>query len=51
MYSNKIREQLGFLMNELERAYERPTAAEYAAFDELKAIAAAGEERLAALTR
>lgn len=51
MYSNKIREQLGFLTNMLERAYDKPTAAEYAAFDELKGIAAAGEERLAALTR
>lgn len=51
MYSNKIREQLGFLMNELERGYEKPTAAEYAAFAELKGIAVTGEERLAALTR
>ncbi|MBV8155632.1 MAG: glycosyl hydrolase [Candidatus Eremiobacteraeota bacterium] len=46
----KIREQLAFLMNSLEGAYQKPTAAEYATYDDLKALAAAGEDRLNALT-
>jgi hypothetical protein len=45
----KIREQLAFLMNSLEGAYTRPTAAEYAAAKELEDLAAAGEARLQAL--
>jgi hypothetical protein len=51
LYSDKIREQLGFLMNSLEGAYQKPTAAEYASFEELKGLAASGEQRLQALTR
>ena len=51
LFADKIRAQLGFLMNSLEGAYQKPTAAEYASFDELKGIAAAGEAKLAALTR
>jgi len=51
LYPDKIREQLGFLMNSLEGAYQKPTAAEYASWEELKAIAAEGEQKLAALTR
>jgi photosystem II stability/assembly factor-like uncharacterized protein len=46
----KIREQLGFLLNSLEAAYARPTAAEYAAARDLEGLASAGEARLAALT-
>ena len=46
----KIREQLAFLMNSLEGAYARPTAAEYAAAKDLEDLAAAGEARLQALT-
>ncbi|HEY5425749.1 MAG TPA: hypothetical protein VIJ77_04290, partial [Candidatus Tumulicola sp.] len=46
LYETKLREQLGFLANELESAYERPTKAEYAAYDELKAETVAGEARL-----
>src|SRR6185312_478690 len=34
LYPDKIREQLGFLMNSLEGAYQKPTAAEYAAYQE-----------------
>jgi photosystem II stability/assembly factor-like uncharacterized protein len=45
----KIREQLAFLMNSLEAAYAKPTAAEYAAAKDLEALASAGETRLAAL--
>jgi photosystem II stability/assembly factor-like uncharacterized protein len=46
VYPTKIREQLGFLMNSLEAAYARPTAAEYAAAKDLEALAADGEARL-----
>ena len=42
----RLREQLGFLMGSLEDAYQRPTAAEYAAYDEMHAEAVAGEARL-----
>ncbi len=51
IYPTKIREQLGFLMNSLEGAYARPTAAEYAAAKDLEALATAGEARLIALTQ
>ncbi len=51
MHPTKIREQLGFLMNSLEGAYARPTAAEYAAAKDLEALATAGEARLRALTQ
>ena len=47
LHETKLREHLSFLANELEIAYEKPTAAEYATFDELKAQADAGETRLA----
>ena len=47
LHETKLREHLTFLANELEIAYEKPTAAEYATFDELKAQADAGESRLA----
>jgi photosystem II stability/assembly factor-like uncharacterized protein len=46
LHETKVREQLTFLANELETAYERPTAAEYASFDDLHAQATAGEVRL-----
>jgi photosystem II stability/assembly factor-like uncharacterized protein len=49
VYPTKIREQLAFLMNSLEAAYAKPTAAEYAAAKDLEALASAGETRLAAL--
>ena len=45
----KIREQLAFLMNSLEGAYARPTAAEYTAANDLEALATADETRLAQL--
>jgi hypothetical protein len=50
MNPTKIREQLAFLMNSLEGAYRRPTPAEYAAYDDLRALANAGEVRLQSLT-
>ncbi len=51
LYQDQIREQLGFLMNSLEGAYQKPTTAEYAAYQELKGIAEAGVAKLTALTR
>jgi photosystem II stability/assembly factor-like uncharacterized protein len=48
LHETKIREQLGFLMNSLENAYARPTAAEYATYQDLKALATAGEANLTA---
>lgn len=49
-HETKVREQLAFLMNSLEGAFQRPTAAEYAAYQDLKALAEAGEQRLRSLT-
>jgi photosystem II stability/assembly factor-like uncharacterized protein len=49
LFETKLREHLGFLANELELAYERPTAAEYATFDELQGQAVTGEARLQSL--
>jgi photosystem II stability/assembly factor-like uncharacterized protein len=46
LHETKVREQLAFLANALEIAYEKPTAAEYAAYGDLKARAEAGEQRL-----
>jgi photosystem II stability/assembly factor-like uncharacterized protein len=48
LHETKLREHLAFLANELETAYERPTAAEEAAFADLRAQALAGEARLEA---
>src|SRR5581483_2090404 len=50
LHPTKIREQLAFLMNSLEGAYTRPTAAEYATYSDLKALADAGEAKLKALS-
>jgi photosystem II stability/assembly factor-like uncharacterized protein len=50
MHETKVREQLGFLLNSLEAAYQRPTAAEYATYKDLAALATAGEARLTELT-
>ncbi len=46
VFPSKLREQLGFLLNSLEGAYRRPTAAEYAAYNELSSMATRGEARL-----
>jgi hypothetical protein len=50
LHETKIREQLAFLMNSLEGAYARPTAAEYAAYADLKDRAESGEARLRGVT-
>jgi len=46
MHESRLRSHLAFLANELETAYEKPTAAEYAAYDEFKAQADAGVAQL-----
>lgn len=51
LHPSKIRQQLAFLLNSLEGAYQRPTAAEYQTFKDLDALAAAGEAQLKALAR
>ena len=50
VHPTKIREQLGFLLNSLEGAYAKPSAAEYAAAKDLEALATAGETSLQKLT-
>jgi photosystem II stability/assembly factor-like uncharacterized protein len=50
LHETKLREQLAFLLNSLENAYQRPTAAEYDTYKDLAGLAAAGEARLHALT-
>jgi photosystem II stability/assembly factor-like uncharacterized protein len=50
VHPGELREQLGFLLNSLEGAYRRPTAAEYAAYNDLRALATRGEARLQELT-
>ena len=50
VYPTKIREQLGFLLNSLENAYAKPTAAELSAYQDLKELAAQGETKLKSLT-
>ncbi len=47
----KLRDYLAFLMNELDTAYQQPTPAESALYDQLLAQATAGMERLRAITR
>jgi hypothetical protein len=51
LYPDRIRAQLGFLLNSLEGAYQKPTATEYVTFDDLDKLATAGEDRLAQLTQ
>jgi hypothetical protein len=50
LVETKLRDHLAFLANELELAYEKPTAAEYATYADLQKQAAAGETRLRTLT-
>ena len=47
----KLREQLAFLANSLENAYQRPTAAEEAAYTQMQAEATAGIAKLGELTK
>jgi hypothetical protein len=50
MVPDLIRAQLGFLLNSLEGAYVRPTPAQYATYQQLKAIADDGIATLESLT-
>jgi photosystem II stability/assembly factor-like uncharacterized protein len=45
----KLHDRLAFLAADVEMAYDRPTAAQYAVFDELAAQATAAEAKLASL--
>lgn len=47
LYETKLRDRLAYLAADVEMAYERPTAAQYAVFDELEAQANAAEAKLA----
>jgi len=48
LHESKMRDHLAFLMNSLDLAYQAPTSAEYAIYDELRAGAAAEIARLRA---
>ncbi|MDQ6825305.1 MAG: hypothetical protein M3007_07570, partial [Candidatus Eremiobacteraeota bacterium] len=50
LHETKLRDYLAFLMSELDLAYDKPTTAEYAAYEELRAEAALVPERLKNLT-
>ncbi|MFY9738931.1 MAG: hypothetical protein WAK11_07730, partial [Candidatus Cybelea sp.] len=46
LYETKLRDRLAALAADVEMAYDRPTAAQYAVFDELNRLATAAEVRL-----
>ena len=48
MHEIKIRSRLAYLSSDIDLAYDRPTQAEYAVFQELDGIATSGEAKLAA---
>ena len=50
LYEVKLREELAFLANEIETAYDRPTAAEYGTYDDINADVTAGLAALQAAT-
>jgi len=50
VFPDKIREQLGTLINSLEVAYAKPTSAELSTYQYLKTLAAEGEAKLKSLT-
>ncbi|MDQ2818256.1 MAG: glycosyl hydrolase [Candidatus Eremiobacteraeota bacterium] len=49
LHETKLRDYLAFLMNELDMAYDKPTAAENAIFEELQPQAASTAQRLRTL--
>jgi photosystem II stability/assembly factor-like uncharacterized protein len=51
LHEARLHEQLAFLMNSLDLAYQAPTKAEYAAFDELRAQTDADLSRLQAIVK
>ncbi|MDQ6931840.1 MAG: glycosyl hydrolase [Candidatus Eremiobacteraeota bacterium] len=50
LHQTKLRDHLAFLMNELDMAYDKPTTAEYATYEELRQQATSVPERLRNLT-
>ncbi|MBV8149261.1 MAG: hypothetical protein JO092_09240 [Candidatus Eremiobacteraeota bacterium] len=51
MFETQLRDQLGFLLNELDLAYQAPTTAESSTYDTLRAEAEAAIAKLQALTQ
>ena len=51
LHPTKLRDHLAFLMNELDLAYDKPTTAEYATYEELLAQAAPVPQDLKNLTK
>ena len=47
LHEAKLRDRLAALAADVEMAYDRPTAAQYAVFDELQGLAAAAQAKLA----
>ncbi len=45
----RVRDHLAYLISDVEFAYDKPTAAQYAVYDQLRSDAASGESRLRAL--
>ncbi|MDQ6930844.1 MAG: hypothetical protein M3126_09295, partial [Candidatus Eremiobacteraeota bacterium] len=45
LHETRLRDHLAFLMNELDTAYDKPTAAEYQTYGELRDQAAALDDR------
>jgi photosystem II stability/assembly factor-like uncharacterized protein len=50
LHELRLRDHLAFLMNELDLAYQAPTPAEYAAYDEMRGEADAALNRLKAIS-
>ena len=51
LHELRLRDHLAFLMNELDLAYQAPTPAEYAAYDEMRGESDAALNRLKGLMR
>ncbi len=49
LHESRLRDHLAFLQNQMELAYEKPTAAEYATYEDLQSEVVAGEARLRSL--
>jgi hypothetical protein len=47
LYETKLRDRLAALAADVEMAYDRPTAAQYAVFDELNGLATTAQAKLA----
>ena len=47
LYETKLHDRLAFLAADVEMAYDRPTAAQYAVFDELNGLTSAAQAKLA----